>query len=142
MRRPSVRGRERQRSAADLRAKARLAAGRPGGRMTRARRSMRNRFCVTDSPLCGEPSGASTGSAVRFPSPHPSDIDRRAHDALASEPESQLNLHLPLHIRPTRDSPRWTSRYTVDHYRALVVCELRRTIPRTALSTDIMLGFT
>lgn len=77
---------------------------------------------------------------IRFTSPHPSDMDASAIDALASCDKVAPYLHLPLQAASNRVLERMERGYSVEEYAALVD-RLRAAIPHLALSTDIIVGF-
>jgi tRNA-2-methylthio-N6-dimethylallyladenosine synthase len=77
---------------------------------------------------------------VRFTSPHPADMDRRAVAAMAECPAVMPQLHLPVQAGSDRVLERMARGYTVARYEALVA-ELRARVPGIALSTDVIVGF-
>ena len=77
---------------------------------------------------------------IRFTSPHPSDMDDSAIDAMATCSKIAPYLHLPLQAASNRVLARMERGYTVEAYAALVD-RLREAMPNLALSTDIIVGF-
>ena len=77
---------------------------------------------------------------IRFTSPHPSDMDDSAIDAMATCSKVAPYLHLPLQAASNRVLTRMERGYTVEAYAALVD-RLREAMPNLALSTDIIVGF-
>ena len=77
---------------------------------------------------------------IRFTSPHPSDMDASAIDALATCDKVAPYLHLPLQAASNRVLERMERGYSIEEYAALVD-RLRAAIPHLALSTDIIVGF-
>ena len=77
---------------------------------------------------------------IRFTSPHPSDMDDSAIDAMATCSKVAPYLHLPLQAASNRVLARMERGYTVEAYAALVD-RLREAMPNLALSTDIIVGF-
>ena len=77
---------------------------------------------------------------IRFTSPHPSDMDASAIDALASCDKVAPYLHLPLQAASNRVLERMERGYSIEEYAALME-RLRAAIPHLALSTDIIVGF-
>jgi len=77
---------------------------------------------------------------IRFTSPHPSDMDDSAIDAMAKCSKVAPYLHLPLQAASNRVLARMERGYTVEAYAALVD-RLREAMPNLALSTDIIVGF-
>jgi tRNA-2-methylthio-N6-dimethylallyladenosine synthase len=77
---------------------------------------------------------------LRFTSPHPSDMSDRLVDAMADCPAVAPQLHLPVQAGSDRVLARMGREYTIAAYEALVT-ELRRRVPRLALSTDVIVGF-
>jgi tRNA-2-methylthio-N6-dimethylallyladenosine synthase len=77
---------------------------------------------------------------IRFTSPHPSNMDAAAIDAMATCPKVCPYLHLPVQSGSTGVLEAMQRGYTADQYIALVE-RLRAAIPGVALSTDIIVGF-
>jgi tRNA-2-methylthio-N6-dimethylallyladenosine synthase len=77
---------------------------------------------------------------IRFTSPHPSDMNDRAIEVLATCDKVAPYLHLPLQSASNRVLARMERGYTVEQYTELVE-RLRKAIPHLALSTDIIVGF-
>ena len=77
---------------------------------------------------------------IRFTSPHPSDMDASAIDAMATCDKVAPYLHLPLQAASNRVLGRMERGYSIEEYAALVD-RLRAAIPHLALSTDIIVGF-
>ena len=77
---------------------------------------------------------------VRFTSPYPVDFTDDVIAALAEEPALCKYVHLPVQSGSDAVLDRMRRGYTVDGYRAIVAA-LRRAMPRIALSTDLLTGF-
>ena len=77
---------------------------------------------------------------VRFTSPYPVDFTDDVIAALAEEPRLCKYVHLPLQSGSDPVLARMRRGYTVDEFRAIVAA-LRRAMPRIALSTDLLCGF-
>jgi tRNA-2-methylthio-N6-dimethylallyladenosine synthase len=77
---------------------------------------------------------------IRFTSPHPSDMNERAIDAMAECDTICPQLHLPVQAGSDRVLAAMGREYTVAEYEALVA-RLRARIPDIALSTDVIVGF-
>ena len=77
---------------------------------------------------------------IRFTSPHPSDMNDSAIDALVTCDKVVPYLHLPLQAASNRVLERMERGYSIEEYTALVE-RLRAAIPHLALSTDIIVGF-
>ena len=77
---------------------------------------------------------------IRFTSPHPSDMDASAIDAMATCDKVVPYLHLPLQAASNQVLERMERGYSIEEYAALVD-RLRAAIPPLALSTDIIVGF-
>ena len=77
---------------------------------------------------------------IRFTSPHPSDMDASAIDAMATCDKVAPYLHLPLQAASNRVLECMERGYSIEEYAALVD-RLRAAIPHLALSTDIIVGF-
>jgi tRNA-2-methylthio-N6-dimethylallyladenosine synthase len=139
---PYVRGRERSVPPADITREVRALAARGVKEVVLLGQTVNAyRFGVTDfAALLRTIAGIDGIERIRFTSPHPSDMTAALIDAMASEPEIQPYLHLPVQSGSDRVLSAMDRGYTVDHYLDLVV-RLRRTIPELALSTDIIVGF-
>jgi len=77
---------------------------------------------------------------LRFTSPHPSDMDDSAIDAMARCSTVCPQLHLPVQSGSTQVLAKMERGYTADEYLRLVE-RLRAAVPGLALSTDIIVGF-
>jgi tRNA-2-methylthio-N6-dimethylallyladenosine synthase len=77
---------------------------------------------------------------IRFTAPHPSDMSDSIIEAMVTEPKVQPHLHLPLQSGSDRILAAMERGYTVEAYLELVA-RVRRSIPKLALSTDIIVGF-
>lgn len=77
---------------------------------------------------------------IRFTSPYPVDFTSAVIDAIAEEDRVCKYVHLPVQSGSDAVLARMRRGYTVDQFRA-IVAELRAKIPRIALSTDILSGF-
>jgi len=77
---------------------------------------------------------------IRFTSPHPSDMNERVIEAMATCTKVAPYLHLPLQSGSNSVLERMERGYTVEHYAALVE-RLRAVVPGLALSTDVIVGF-
>ena len=85
-------------------------------------------------------SGVDGLARIRFLTSHPSDIDDRLIEAMATL--SQVCQHLSLPFQAGDDGILHAMRrgYTSEQYRALVA-RIRRAMPDIALSTDVIVGF-
>ncbi len=77
---------------------------------------------------------------IRFTSPHPCDMSDSVIDAMAGESKVQPYLHLPVQSGSDKVLAAMQRGYNVADYLDLVA-RLRRSIPRLALSTDIIVGY-
>jgi tRNA-2-methylthio-N6-dimethylallyladenosine synthase len=77
---------------------------------------------------------------VRFTSPYPVDFTADVIAAIAEEPKICKYVHLPVQSGSDTVLERMRRGYTVADYRA-IVRDLRAAMPRIALSTDILSGF-
>ena len=77
---------------------------------------------------------------VRYTSPHPNDLTREVVEVMAEEEAVCAHLHLPVQSGSDRILKRMVRRYTRAEYLERVAL-LRESIPRIALSTDIIVGF-
>jgi tRNA-2-methylthio-N6-dimethylallyladenosine synthase len=77
---------------------------------------------------------------VRFTSPYPVDFTDEVIAAIAEEPKICEYVHLPAQSGSDPVLARMRRGYTVDDYLA-IVARLRAAMPRIALSTDLLCGF-
>jgi tRNA-2-methylthio-N6-dimethylallyladenosine synthase len=77
---------------------------------------------------------------LRFTSPHPKDFPPALLDAVANHPKICKHIHLPLQAGSDRILDLMGRTYTRGEYLKLVE-DIRRRIPGTALTTDIICGF-
>lgn len=77
---------------------------------------------------------------VRFTSPHPKDFPSSLLEAIATHPRICKHIHLPLQAGNDRILHLMGRTYTATDYLALVE-KIRATIPRIALTTDVICGF-
>src|SRR5262245_32468816 len=73
---------------------------------------------------------------VRFTSPHPKDFPRKLLHAIASHPKLCKQIHLPLQAGSDRVLDLMRRTYTAGEFLDLAA-EIRATIPRVCLSTDV-----
>ncbi len=77
---------------------------------------------------------------VRFMTSHPKDFSRKLIAVLGSSKKICEHLHLPVQSGSNRILQAMNRGYSREHYIALVD-EIRRSIPNTVLTTDIIVGF-
>ncbi len=77
---------------------------------------------------------------IRYTSPHPSDVDDRLLEVMASRDNICKSIHLPLQAGADRVLRRMHRTYTRDEYLRLVG-RIRAVMPTCTLSTDIIVGF-
>lgn len=77
---------------------------------------------------------------VRYTSPHPNDFSERVLQAMATVPTVCEHVHLPVQSGSSRILKRMGRRYDRRAYEDCVA-RLRRSIPRVAITTDIIVGF-
>ncbi|MEA2723817.1 MAG: tRNA-2-methylthio-N6-dimethylallyladenosine synthase [Gemmatimonadales bacterium] len=77
---------------------------------------------------------------IRFTSPYPTDFTPRIIEAVATTAAVCEHIHLPVQSGSNAVLRRMLRRYTRERYLE-VVEELRRAVPGTTLSTDIIVGF-
>jgi len=77
---------------------------------------------------------------VRYTSPHPNDFSERVLQAMATVPTVCEHVHLPVQSGSSRILKRMGRRYDRRAY-GDCVARLRRSIPRVAITTDIIVGF-
>jgi tRNA-2-methylthio-N6-dimethylallyladenosine synthase len=77
---------------------------------------------------------------IRFTSPHPSDVDVRMLEVIASHENICKSIHLPLQAGADRILQRMNRTYTQAEYLQLVE-QIRKFLPTCSLSTDLIVGF-
>ncbi len=77
---------------------------------------------------------------IRFMTPHPKDLSDDLIEVMKEEPKICRHIHLPLQSGSTKLLKRMNRHYTKEDYLALVE-KIRRELPDTALTTDIIVGF-
>jgi MiaB/RimO family radical SAM methylthiotransferase len=77
---------------------------------------------------------------VRFTSPHPANFPDDLLQLVAERPNICNSIHLPAQSGSTSVLERMRRRYSAEAYRALV-CNIRKTIPGVAISSDFISGF-
>jgi tRNA-2-methylthio-N6-dimethylallyladenosine synthase len=144
---PSVRGRERSRSAAELVAEARMLAGDGVRELTLLGQNVNS--WGRDLPV-GERVGfggllrlldeVDGIERIRYTSPHPKDMRDDVIAAHRECPSVCEHVHLPLQSGSTRILKAMRRTYSRERYLALVE-KLRTALPQVALTTDIIVGF-
>jgi tRNA-2-methylthio-N6-dimethylallyladenosine synthase len=82
----------------------------------------------------------STDLRIRFTSPYPTDFDEPLLQTLAELPRVGRHLHLPLQSGSSRVLADMKRQYTAEQFYELID-RVRVTLPRFALSTDIIVGY-
>jgi tRNA-2-methylthio-N6-dimethylallyladenosine synthase len=142
---PYTRGNERMRPKADILAEVREAAA-TGHREVQLLGQIVNHYEAPDDPACDftgllEAIHDVDGiDRIRFASPHPRHFDDRFLRAMAGLPKICRHLHIPVQSGSTRVLEAMRRRYTRESYLDLVA-RIRETLPDTALSTDMIVGF-
>jgi tRNA-2-methylthio-N6-dimethylallyladenosine synthase len=77
---------------------------------------------------------------IRYTSPYPNDFSQRLLDTLARLPRVGRHIHLPVQSGSTRLLYDMRRGYSTERYLDLIA-RVRRTLPRHALSTDIIVGY-
>jgi tRNA-2-methylthio-N6-dimethylallyladenosine synthase len=77
---------------------------------------------------------------IRFTSPHPSDMNDRILEVMASEETICPQVHLPLQSASNAVLERMQRGYTIEQYDGLLE-RLRRARPGIEFSTDVIVGF-
>jgi tRNA-2-methylthio-N6-dimethylallyladenosine synthase len=144
---PSVRGRERSRSAAELVAEARMLAADGVRELTLLGQNVNS--WGRDLPV-GERVGfggllrlldeIDGIERIRYTSPHPKDMRDDVIAAHRECPSVCEHVHLPLQSGSTRILKAMRRTYSRERYLALVE-KLRTALPQVALTTDIIVGF-
>ena len=78
---------------------------------------------------------------VYFTSPHPRDMTDDVIDIMAAYPALAKQIHLPLQSGDDGILERMNRKHSMDRYMRIVE-KIRSTLPRAALFTDIIVGFT
>lgn len=79
-------------------------------------------------------------SRIRFMSSHPKDISDEVLEIMASEPNIEKHLHLPLQSGSDRLLKKMNRPYDTEKYMH-IVDKYRKLIPDGSISTDIIVGF-
>jgi len=90
--------------------------------------------------LCKELSRLEQLERLTFISPHPKDFTEKILDDLASVPQINPRLHLPLQSASNRILRRMNRKYTQEHFARLVEA-VRARFAECALTTDLIVGF-
>lgn len=77
---------------------------------------------------------------IRFMTPHPKDLSDDLIEVMKEEPKICRHIHLPLQSGSTELLKKMNRHYTKEQYLALVE-KIRKELPDTALTTDIIVGF-
>ena len=142
---PYTRGHERMRPKADILADVREAAD-SGRREIQLLGQIVNHYQAPDDSSCdfAELLAAVNDvpgiERIRFASPHPRHTGRRLVEAVRDLPKVCKHLHLPVQSGSSRVLNAMRRRYTRESYLELVA-QIRETIPKAALSTDMIVGF-
>ena len=142
---PYVRGREKCRKSADIRAefKGLVAAGYKeitllGQNVNSYGKGLEEEIDFSDllKLLCTVPGDYH----IRFMTSHPKDASRKLIDTIAAEPRLCKHIHLPVQCGSDRLLAEMNRRYTVQQYLDLIEYA-RKTIPDVTFSSDIIVGF-
>jgi tRNA-2-methylthio-N6-dimethylallyladenosine synthase len=90
--------------------------------------------------LCREIAALSGFERLGFISPHPKDFTEKILDDLASLPQLNPRVHLPLQSGSDAMLRRMNRKYTLERFDAIAQ-GIRRRIPQCAITTDIIVGF-
>ncbi|MEZ5080874.1 MAG: tRNA (N6-isopentenyl adenosine(37)-C2)-methylthiotransferase MiaB [Thermoleophilia bacterium] len=144
---PTVRGRERSRTAREIVEEARgLAADGVreitllGQNVNAYGRDIPKDERATFAELLGMVAGVEGIERVRYTSPHPKDMREDVIRVMAETPEVCDHLHLPAQSGSTRVLKRMRRTYSRERYLDLVH-RLREAIPDISLTTDLIVGF-
>jgi tRNA-2-methylthio-N6-dimethylallyladenosine synthase len=77
---------------------------------------------------------------IRFTSPYPRDFKADVIEAIRDIPEVMEHVHMPLQAGSNSELKRMRRLYTVESFRE-IVDEIRSTIPRVSVTTDMIVGF-
>ncbi|MFM8844011.1 MAG: tRNA (N6-isopentenyl adenosine(37)-C2)-methylthiotransferase MiaB [Actinomycetota bacterium] len=86
---------------------------------------------------CGEIDGL---ERIRFMSPHPRDFTDDVIEAMAETPNVMPHLHMPLQSGSDRILQSMRRSYRTDRYRGIIE-KVRTAMPHSTITTDIIVGF-
>ena len=142
---PYTRGHERMRTKADILADVRDAVD-SGRREIQLLGQIVNHYQAPDDPagdfadLLAAVDAVAGVERIRFASPHPRHTGTRLIEAVRDLPKVCKHMHLPVQSGSSRILKAMRRRYTRERYLELVA-QIRETIPRVTLSTDMIVGF-
>jgi tRNA-2-methylthio-N6-dimethylallyladenosine synthase len=142
---PYTRGHERMRAKADILADVREAVA-TGRREVQLLGQIVNHYAAPDDPGCdfaqllSEVDAIPGVERIRFASPHPRHTSTRLIEAVRDLPRVCKHFHLPAQSGSSRILQAMRRRHTREEYLDLVA-EIRSSIPRVTLSTDMIVGF-
>jgi tRNA-2-methylthio-N6-dimethylallyladenosine synthase len=142
---PSLRGRERDRAAADILREVRTLVQAGVVEVTLLGQNVNSygrEFGERDAfgrllRACGEVEGL---ERVRFTSPHPRDFTDDVIEAMAETPNVMPSLHMPLQSGSDPVLRRMRRSYRQDRYLG-ILDRVRSAIPEAAITTDVIVGF-
>jgi tRNA-2-methylthio-N6-dimethylallyladenosine synthase len=142
---PSVRGREKSRPAAQIKAEIQALAGRGCREITLLGQNVlaygRDLSESSDFVSLLEHLQRIEGiKRIRFTTSHPRDVDDRLIEAVAQLPAVCEHLHLPIQAGHDRLLKAMGRGYTASYYLEMME-KIRGRIPDVAITTDIMVGF-
>ncbi len=139
---PYTRGRERSRSVESILHEARLLSESGYRQVTLLGQNVNSYRCegITFADLMEQVAHLPGLERIRFTSPHPKDFPEKLLHIIAAYPNICKHIHLPLQAGSDRILGLMNRTYTADAYKRLVDT-IRRILPTTTLTTDIIVGF-
>ncbi|MFB0515996.1 MAG: tRNA (N6-isopentenyl adenosine(37)-C2)-methylthiotransferase MiaB [Candidatus Neomarinimicrobiota bacterium] len=139
---PFARGRERSRSVASIVAEVETAVHQGFVEVTLLGQNV-NSYRYDDAgfpDLLAAVAAVPALRRIRYTSPHPSDVDDRLLEVMATHDNICKSIHLPVQAAAERILQRMNRTYTKAEYLRLVE-QIRAVMPMCTLSTDIIVGF-
>ena len=142
---PALRGREKDRPAADILAEVRALVADGVTEVTLLGQNV-NAYGVDFGDRtafanllreCGKVDGL---ERIRFMSPHPRDFTDDVIEAMAETPNVMPHLHMPLQSGSDRILQSMRRSYRTDRYRG-IIDKVRAAMPHSTITTDIIVGF-
>jgi tRNA-2-methylthio-N6-dimethylallyladenosine synthase len=139
---PFTRGRERSRSVAAIVAEAEQAVGQGFPEVTLLGQNV-NSYCHDQArfpELLEAVAAVPELRRIRFTSPHPSDVDDRMLEVMATHDNVCKSIHLPLQAGADRILVRMNRSYTQAEFLWLLE-RIRTYLPACSITTDLIVGF-
>ena len=142
---PALRGREKDRPAADILDEVRTLVADGVNEITLLGQNV-NAYGVDFGDrtafakllrVCGKIEGL---ERVRFMSPHPRDFTDDVIEAMAETPNVMPHLHMPLQSGSNRILQSMRRSYRIERYKG-IIDKVRETMPHATITTDLIVGF-